>query len=143
MSYMFWSCYSLQAIPSLDTSKAVYMDNMFASCDKFTSLPALNTQSLEMPSYYGFFYTSELPNITDFGGFINLKQSLTSDDNLKRLPNLTKESCINVLNGLYDFVAAGETPNNNQGKLKVHQNFLDKVGDEISIGVAKGWTITA
>ena len=143
MSYIFWSCYSLQAIPSLDTSKAVYMDNMFGSCDKLTSLPALNTQSLEMPSYYGFFHTSELPNITDFGGFLNLKCSLTDDDNLKRLPNLTRQSCINVLNGLYDFTGNGETPNSNQGKLKVHANFLTTVGDEISIGVAKGWTITA
>ena len=142
MSYMFWSCYSLQAIPSLDTSKAVYMDKMFGSCDKLTSLPALNTQSLEMSSYRGFFDTSELPNITDFGGFLNLKCSLTDDDNLKRLPNLTRQSCINVLNGLYDFTGNGETPNSNQGQLKVHQNFLDAVGNEISIGTSKGWTIT-
>ena len=142
MSYMFWSCYSLQAIPSLDTSKAIDMDNMFDSCTNLTSIPALNTQSLEMPSYYGVFGYNELPNITDFGGFLNLKCSLIDDDNLKRLPNLTKESCINVLNGLYDFTGNGETPGSNQGQLKVHQNFLDKVGEEISIGINKGWTIT-
>ena len=142
MSYMFWSCYSLQAIPSLDTSKAVHMDNMFGSCRSLVSIPALNTQSLEMPSYYGIFGNNELPNITDFGGFLNLKCSLTNDSNLKRLPNLTKESCINVLNGLYDFTGNGETPGSNQGQLKVHQNFLDAVGEEISIGTNKGWQIT-
>ena len=68
---------------------------------------------------------------------------MASDYNLNSLPNLTYESCINVLNGLYDFTGNGETPSSSQGKLKVHQNFLDKVGDEISIGTSKGWSITA
>jgi hypothetical protein len=48
-----------------------------------------------------------------------------------------------VLNGLFDFVSAGISPASNEGKLKVHQNFLNLVGDEISIGTNKGWTITA
>ena len=60
-----------------------------------------------------------------------------------KTPNLTYESCINILNGLYDFTGNGETPASNQGKLKVHSNFLTTVGDEISIGTNKGWTITA
>lgn len=58
------------------------------------------------------------------------------------MPNLTYESCISILNNLYDFTGNGETPNSSQGKLKVHQNFLGKVGDKISIGINKGWTIT-
>ena len=116
---------------------------MFYSCSNLTSLPALNAQSLNMGQYSGLFGYSELPNLINFGGFLNLKCSLTNDKNLKKLPNLTYESCINVLNGLYDFAGNGETPNSDQGQLKVHQNFLDKVGDEISIGINKGWTITA
>ena len=83
-----------------------------------------------------------MPNLTDFGGFLNLKSSLTNDRNFKKLPNLTKESCLNILNGLYDFTGNGETPNSEQGQLKVAQSFIDKVGDEISIGVAKGWVIS-
>ena len=142
MEHMFDSCRNLQTMPSLDTSKVTQMFNMFASCRSLVSIPALNAQSLNMPSYYGVFRYSELPNITDFGGFLNLKLSLTNDTNLQKLPNLTYESCINVLNGLYDFSGNGETPNSEQGQLKVHQNFLDKVGDEISIGTAKGWQIT-
>ena len=143
MEYMFGFCH-LTTIPQLDTSNVTNMVYMFYGCSSLVSLPALDVRSLEsMSSYSGIFGYGELSKLTDFGGFLNLKCSLTGDGNLKILPNLTKESCINVLNGLYDFVAAGETPNSNQGKLKVHQNFLDKVGDEISIGVAKGWTITA
>ena len=64
------------------------------------------------------------------------------DVSLNKLPNLTYESCINILNGLYDFAGNGETPSGTQGQLKVHQNFLNIVGDEISIGTLKGWKIT-
>lgn len=140
MNGMFYECRNLQAIPPLNTSKVTDMSNMFFNCYSLTSLPALDAQSLNMWSFLGVFGYNDLPNITDFGGFLNLKQNLTDDDNLKRLPNLTYESCINVLNGLYDFVGNGSTETRT---LKVHQNFLDKVGDKISIGVAKGWSITA
>ena len=143
MDGMFYSCSNLQTIPPLDTSKVTRMGEMFNGCRQLTSLPAFNAQSLNIPSYSGIFGYSELPKLTDFGGLLNLKCSLTSDSNFKRLPNLTYESCINVLNGLYDFTGNGETPNRNQGQLKVHANFLTTVGDEISIGTAKGWTITA
>ena len=142
MGTMFYYCIKLQTIPQLDTSNATNMDSMFSYCNNLTSLPALNAQSLNMYSYQSIFGYSELPKLTDFGGFLNLKCSLTSDGNLKKLPNLTYESCINVLNGLYDFTGNGETPNSNQGKLKVHQNFLDKVGDEISIAANKGWVVS-
>ena len=142
MSNMFYECGNLRTIPQIDTSSAIDMNYMFHQCTSLVSLPALNAQSLSIPSYWGVFGYVELPKLTDFGGLLNLKSSLTDDTNLKRLPNLTYESCINVLNGLYDFTGNGETPGSNQGQLKVHQNFLDKVGDEISIGTAKGWTIT-
>ena len=143
MREMFQICSKLQTIPSLDTSKVTEMYSMFASCSNLTSLPALNAQSLNEPSYYGIFGYNELPNLINFGGFLNLKYSLTNDNNLKKLPNLTYESCINILNGLYDFTGNGETPGSNQGQLKVHANFLTTVGDEISIGTNKGWQITA
>ena len=143
MYYMFGFCSSLQTIPQIDTSNVTNMSSMFINCTSLVSLPALNAQKLDMPSYYGLFGYNELSNLTDFGGLLNLKCSLNNDDSFKRLPNLTYESCINVLNGLYDFSGNGETPNSNQGKLKVAQSFIDTVGDKISIGTSRGWTITA
>ena len=142
MYNMFYYCTGLQTIPLIDTSNVTNMDSMFYSCSNLTSLPALNAQSLSTNQYTGIFGPSDLPKLTDFGGFLNLKYSLENDNNLKKLPNLTYQSCINILNGLYNFVAAGETPNGGQGRLKVHQNFLDAVGEEISIGTNKGWIIT-
>ena len=143
MNNMFSDCIQLESMPQLDTSNVEEIENMFYRCYKIKTMPALDFRSLSyVPSYKGFFGYYDLSDLTDFGGFLNLKCSLESDNNLKRLPNLTYESCINVLNGLYDFTGNGETPNSNQGKLKVAQSFIDKVGDEISIGINKGWQIT-
>lgn len=78
-----------------------------------------------------------------FGGFQNMKCNWNDNRGLSATPNLTYESCISILNCLYDFTGNGLTPSSSQGNLKVHQNFLDLVGDEINIGISKGWTITA
>ena len=166
MSYMFNSCSSLIEIPLIDTSNVTIMDYMFASCGKLTTIPQLNTSKVKNMSHlldgcsslvsvppldarslerqsYGLFGYGTLNNLTDFGGLIGLKASMDGSYSFDKTPNLTYESCINILNGLYDFTGNGETPASNQGKLKVHSNFLTTVGDEISIGTNKGWTITA
>ena len=144
MSNMFRECSNLQIIGEIDTSNAVNINYMFHNCTSLTSIPPLQAGKLNMTtSFNGFIGTNQLPNITDFGGFIGLKCRLIGTQNLYRLPNLTYESCINVLNGLYDFTGNGETPTSEQGQLRVHQNFLDLVGGEITIGTNKGWTITA
>ena len=145
ISDMFYNCDKLTEIDlsNWDTSNLTTMNSFLYKCTNLQKLSAIRTDKVSMPSYNGFVGSYELTNLTDFGGFINLKTSLTSDNNLKKCPNLTYQSCINILNGLYDFIGHAETPNSNQGKLKVHQNFLDLVGNEISIGTNKGWTITA
>lgn len=96
-------------------------------------------------SYYesAIFYSSgDYSQLTYFGGWIGRKYKVTKDQCLKKMPNLTRESCISILNNLYDFTGNGETPNSSQGQLKVHQNFINNVGDDITIGTNKGWTIT-
>lgn len=141
MGAMFTLCSKLESIPKLDTSNVKNMSDMFAYCSKLTSLPPLNASNVTSTGPFGY---NNLPNITDVGGFIDLKCSWDSSYyGVNNLPNLTYQSCINILNGLYDFVGNGETPTSKQGKLKVHSNFLTTVGDEISIGTNKGWTITA
>jgi surface protein len=141
--YMFSYCTSLTAIPQLNTSSATDMANMFVGSTNLTTIPALDCSSITGSSGTAWFGSSNLTKLTNLGGFINLKYSSTTTNGLVRVPNLTYESCINVLNGLYDFTANGETPNSSQGQLKVHANFLTTVGDDISIGLSKGWIITA
>jgi hypothetical protein len=88
-----------------------------------------------------FFHYSFSPvirvNLTEMGGFIGLKCNWDGGCGLDSCPNLTYQSCINILNGLADVTELGGRT------LKVHPNFLTTVGDEIGIGTNKGWTITA
>ena len=143
MQSMFYDCSSLTTIPQLDTSKVTNMTSMFYDCTKLESIPPLYAGNLTYSmTYNGIFGTSEMTALTDFGGLIDLKFRMNASYSFHRCPNLTYQSCINILNGLWDFTGKGETPTSNQGKLKVHSNFLTLVGDEISIGTNKGWTIT-
>ena len=142
MYQMFYSCGKLTTIPQLNTVNVKNMSQTFYGCNSLVSIPPLDARSVEKQSY-GLFGYGTLNNLTDFGGLIGLKASMDGTYSFDKTPNLTYESCINILNGLYDFTGNGETPASNQGKLKVHSNFLTTVGDEISIGTNKGWTITA
>lgn len=161
MSRMFYNCPNLTSISLIDTSKVKNMYHLFSRCEKLESVPALNTSRVtdmthtfnecyslkSIPSlsaymledaYYAF-GTYNLDKLTDFGGFKDLRTVC----NMSVLPNLSTESCMNVLNGLFDFTGNRQTPTSDQGKLVVHQNFLTRVGDQISIATNKGWTITA
>ena len=144
MSGMFNGCSALTTIPALDTSKVTDMMQMFMSCSKITAIPALDCSSIGTGyNAAAWFGSYKLNNLTEIGGFLNLKTKSDSNYGLAKCPNLTYQSCINVLNGLYDFTGNGETPDSSQGKLKVHANFLTTVGEDISIGLNKGWTITS
>lgn len=144
MDSLFSGCGSLTSldISNWDTSNVTTLNNLINGCYKLKSLSSIRADKLNIPSYSGPFGYNALDELTDFGGFINLKSSVGANYGFKSLPNLNYQSCINVLNGLYDFVGNGVTPSSSQGKLTVHQNFLTTVGDEISIGTNKGWTIT-
>ena len=145
MSYMFNNLRNATSInlSGWDTSKVTTMNIMFGGCSKLTAISSIDCSGLSTKNYYPLYSTSENTTLTDVGGFLNMKMTWDNNYGLTKFPNLTYESCINILNGLYDFTGNGETPTSNQGKLKVHSNFLTLVGDEISIGVNKGWTITA
>lgn len=162
MSYMFADCGNLQTIPPMDTSEVTNMSYMFYYSG-IKTIPAIDTRNVtNMNRMFSYSNIESLPefdctsltnierqfqsageNLTECGGWKNLKINWTDNYGLARCSNLSYQSCINILNGLYDFVGNGETPNSNQGQLKVHQNFLDLVGDEISIAVSKGWNIYA
>lgn len=137
---MFNRCSALQTIPQLDTSKATTIQQMFNSCNNLVSIPPLDVSNVNTDR--GPFGSSDFPNLTDVGGFINLKVNWNyTYYGINKLPNLTYQSCINILNGLWDFRGNGDETTTRT--IKVHQNFLDLVGDEVSIGTNKGWIITA
>lgn len=144
LSSAFQNLTKCTTLPAFNTSKVKTMNTMLSNCTGLTTLPAYDCSGIgtgyNAAAWVGY---GSLPNLVNIGGFIGLKTKSDSSYGLAQLPNLTYESCINVLNGLYDFTSNNEVPDSNQGKLKVHPNFLTTVGDEISIGLNKGWTITS
>lgn len=144
MKEMFYNCSQLTTIPALYTSKVTDMNAIFSSCGNLVSLPALDLSGININGYQAadFAGYSTLGNLTDVGGFIGLRKSITTNG-WNKCPNLSYQSCINIMNGLYDFVGNSITPSSNEGQLKVHQNFLNLVGDEISIATNKGWVLSA
>lgn len=170
MSYMFRYCTGLTLVDlsNFDTSNVTNMSNMFERCTNISivdmskcdtsnvtnmnqmfyygsvkTLYAIDCSGISSKNQYPIYSTLSTFYIENCGGFIGMKMSWDNGYGLKKCSVLTYESCINILNGLYDFTGNGEVPNTEQGVLKVHQNFLDLVGDEIRIGTDKGWTITA
>lgn len=139
---MFKNCINLTEIPELSFGHVYDINELFYDCKSLVSIPKMYLPNL-MFRIENLFGDEDLPNLTDVGGFIDLKVSIKDENGLARLPNLTYESCLNILNGLYDFVRNGENINSmEQGHLRVHQNFLNTVGDKISIATKKGWRIT-
>lgn len=168
MSYMFMGCEKLVSVPELDCSSVTNMNYMFGDCYKLQSINLLNTGNvtnmytmcqntnaltticeLDCSSVQkiGSFFGGSISNINtikNLGGFKNLGQysSLTgTNDNyfLSRCPNLTKESILNILNGLYDRASAGMSVLT----LKMNANSLALLSnEEKAIATNKGWTLS-
>lgn len=138
MKNMFYGCQNLKTIPLLDTSNVENIEGMLAECLDLVQVPPLNAEKVTSKQMFGI---STITALTDFGGLIGLKVDFNGIYAFNKCPNLTYQSCINILNGLHDFRSNGDTTTTRT--LKVHQNFLTLVGDEVSIGTNKGWNITA
>lgn len=140
MQQMFNGTTRLMEIPQYDTSKVTTFDT-FIGGGQLRSLPAIDASSATTFSYaFGY---EEKYHLRHFGGFINLgKQSTlngTSSGFLNYLPNLTKESIMNIINNLYDRAAAGFSVKT----IKMHANHLAVLTDEEkAIATNKGWTLS-
>lgn len=140
MSNMFNDCGNLETIPELDTSNVTnmsYMFYLFGGIKKLHTLPKFNASKVTNMSNYFSYYADGMSGLVNVGGWEGLNCNWTDRYGLASCNNLSYQSCINILNGLADVTNLGGRT------LKVHSNFLTTVGDEISIGTDKGWTITA
>ena len=138
MYYMFQGCSKLETIPSIDTSKVQTMYRMFSDT-AISSLPEFDCSSLT--DIERLFYGAG-SNLIECGGWKNLKINWTDNYGLSRCTNLSYQSCINILNGLYNFTENGEVPNSNQGNLKVSASFINQLTEEdLQIPIRKGWVV--
>ena len=124
---MFNYCTDITSI-SITTPKMEICNAMFYQCLVLETLSEIDCTNVVSADYI----LGGCVSLKNFGGFKNLKISIDISD----CSLLTRESCINILNKLYDVKSIGETRT-----LKVHQNFITMVGDDISIATNKGWEV--
>ena len=162
---MFNGCTKLESVPLFDTSNVTDMTNMFAICS-LTTIPQFDTRNVTSIQYLFQNTTSitSIPlldcgnvltfgslfgdytncnNLTDLGGFKDLGKvptvSISTVSFLNKMPNLTHESLMNVINNLYDRKSVqGSTKT-----LKFGTTHLAKLSDEEkAIATNKGYTLT-
>ena len=140
MRYFCQNCYALESFPEINTSKVTNMNYMCAYCYALTTVPALNASKVSTLNNV-FYYCSSL---TDFGGFINLGQGFsgaTTSFSLAHSNLLTHNSCMNIINNLYDMNLKFSVPAN---KVTFHPDVYALLSaDDIAIATEKGWTIAS
>jgi hypothetical protein len=116
------------------------MSNMFGSCPKLESIPLLECGNVtNINTFFG--YSSNITTLTELGGFKNLKIDWKDGSGLAKLPNLSYQSILNVLNNLYDFRGNGDTTTTRT--IKFHSNALAQMTDaDKAIATNKGWVIS-
>jgi hypothetical protein len=122
---MFNYCTSITSI-SITTPKMEKCNAMFNQCVALETLSEIDCTNVVSVNNI----LDGCVSLKNFGGFKNLKISIDISDCV----SLTRESCINILTKLYNVKSIGETRT-----LKVHQNFITMVGDDLSIATEKGW----
>lgn len=141
MNWGFWGTQFIKIdFRGLDTSKVTNFSYSFASCYNLYEVYGLDFSSAQ-----------DLSNVFAFGdinlihtdGFKNLRHSWNDGEGLAKFPYLTKQSCLNIIDGLFDFTGNDITPNSDEGVLKVNENFINNLTEEeLQIGLNKGWIIT-
>ena len=138
MQWMFYYCSDLTSVPDLNTSKCTDMRCLFYGCQHLTDVGLIDASSLT--DTYNMF--EQCYKLTNVAGFLNLKASI----DLHAAYKLTYYSVKNIARYLYNFTDNGETPNANQGVLRVHSDVLEYIEgfdpELIENGfVALGWTL--
>lgn len=139
----FRDCKSLKKITSLDVGKTTSMKEMFSDCtalEEVCELDCKNSKNVQAM----FNYDS---NLTTLGGLKNLGKAYTGSSvnytaynlNLTMSSNLTKQSLLNVINGLYDLAGHGKPA---QGLFLGDVNLAKLTAEEIAIATNKGWNVS-
>lgn len=139
MGYMFAEDKALSSVPLLNTSKVTDVYGMFQRCSNLSSVPLLDMSSVPNVGYM-FYYCS---NLTNLDGFTNLGAGFTGTSSNHNLTfsytsKLTKQSCLNIFNTIYDMTNTSVT----DAKITLHATTKALLSaDDIAIATSKGWTI--
>ncbi|MBR6640921.1 MAG: BspA family leucine-rich repeat surface protein [Clostridia bacterium] len=169
---MFSSCSSLETIPQYDLRKATNTSNMFAFCYKLKTVPDLNCEK-STNMYNMFAYCSELTSvgeidcssctaingifqnntkITYLGGLKNIGAGYLATQSannmnyrvdISKAVELTEQSVINVLLGLFDIATKGcKTQTCIVGPTNLAKLTSDAGKQALAQAQSYGWTIS-
>lgn len=149
MQGCFIYCYDLKTIPQYDTSSFTKLSSFLFDCNSLVSVPLLECgncrtiNSILTGSY----------NVTDIGGFKDLGKvmftkcehgvywNVTTEDAFHSCKKITRESCLNIFNNLYDIT---NNPNGYTPELTFEREVIARLSEEdILIAVQKGWIISS
>lgn len=131
--------YNANSLVELNITGMQFNENLteFArACHSLTKVSAINSGSVTYTQISSVFFQCE--NLTDFGGLINIGESFTAKATVSFSTNtrLTRESALNIINGLYDFIGNGSTITST---LDFSNETMLLLNDEdIAIAIAKG-----
>ena len=99
MSYMFYYCYSLTAIPQLDTSAVTDMRNMFAYCHSLTAIPQLDTSAVTNMSnmFYYCYSLTAIPQL-DTSAVTKMNQMFYYCYSLMAIPQMNTSAVTDMRN---------------------------------------------
>lgn len=139
----FRDCKSLKKITSLNVGKTTSMKEMFSGCTALEEVCELDCKSNKNVQAM-FNYDS---NLTTLGGLKDLGKAYTGSSvnytsynlNLTTCTNLTKQSLLNVINGLYDLASHNKAA---QGLFLGDVNLAKLTAEEVAIATNKGWNVS-
>lgn len=148
MSYAFYGCSLIEEIPPMDFSKVSSMTYIFDGCKKVTTIPELDLSSVT--AINGAF--SGMSSLVNFGGAKNLGKSYRTTMaanyssyklTLSSATNLSEQSLINVLNGLYDIASLGvKTQQCVLGSTNLAKLTSAEGQQALARATEKGWTVS-
>lgn len=145
MGEMFVECEKLINIPEINTKSVRWMVNSFLNCLSLISLPLLDCGKVVCFQPFGSYGSDYSYAISDIQGFKNLgkvsylNNTMSNTINFSDLDKLTRESCINIFNNLYDRKTAGFSNITIRFNSKVISLLSD---NDIAIATNKGWTLS-
>ena len=139
----FRDCKSLKKITSLNVGKTTSMKEMFSGCTALEEVCELDCKNNK--NVQGMFYNNS--SLKTLSGLKELGKAYTGSSvnstsynlNLTTCTNLTKQSLLNVINGLYDLASHNKAA---QGLFIGDVNLAKLTAEEIAIATNKGWNVS-
>lgn len=153
MNTMFKGCKKLAEVPQLNTSKNISIANMFSGCNNITYIPLLDCGKVSSCGQALYFSVPLTQEVT-IEGFKDLGKAYTQKSKgyygykleLYRIPNLTHDSLMNIINNLYDLNLTYDVANGGtlyeQGLSIGATNIAKLTEEEIAIATNKGWIVS-